>query len=332
MNHTQMDIIESVKLISDEYIQRNLRQRERVKNLLSNYFDSNILVENEGILERIMHPPKNYFRYMDAVKADLFIGNYHPWLTHPLVYEDQYDGKWYSVNISSENTAEEKEILNHYKKLLECSETDEDIPTHTRGFLKLGSFTTTPFSEKMWMEYANNSEGICVEYDINWDLQNCLNKLDSLYCRLYPMIYTKIPVDLSEIILDMVDELTFGYLVSILKSEKYRYEDEWRAIVFEPIYGNPHLGYTGFCSIDDVDNLGKMDDETHAETQKEIENGTFISGFNYNHDQLPKNIYLGKNISSDLKDKLCSFAKTYNITLYNIVEGDNGLSAEMFVD
>lgn len=100
------------------------------------------------------------------------------------------------------------------------------------------SLTTTPNNNDMWINYANNASGYCVEYDM---LDYSLNK------KLYPVIYVEeeervtnvVKVLVRHFMLQFIETITHGCIESDMTSiirlvlTKYKFwenQDEWRLI------------------------------------------------------------------------------------------------------
>lgn len=92
-------------------------------------------------------------------------------------------------------------------------------------------FSSAPDSVLMWSHYARSNTGICVEYDFNNPSTNCL-----LTKSIFPVCYTDLPVDLSDL-LDEEQKKTYDYsleaavlCVALNKSKSWAYEKEWRLV------------------------------------------------------------------------------------------------------
>ena len=98
-------------------------------------------------------------------------------------------------------------------------------------------YSENPNSELMWAHYADNSKGICVEYDFNSLLPDNFLR----YC-MFPVAYTEKPIDVSDLVKN--DQSLFQYsmeaalLCSTLnKSMEWNYEREWRLVWIWPFNG-----------------------------------------------------------------------------------------------
>lgn len=84
--------------------------------------------------------------------------------------------------------------------------------------MRVGCLSECNDSILMWSHYADNHRGICIEYDLT----------NSIHQKLYPVIYTHLPIDCSNL-----EDPDLAWLVSILdKYDIWKYEKEWR-IVFD---------------------------------------------------------------------------------------------------
>lgn len=132
----------------------------------------------------------------------------------------------------------------------------DDVKTIFEGFKKsflIGSFTThLENCLPMWAHYANNHQGICVEYDVE----------DSSY--LYKVSYENSRIPIASIITHIIDGYYLEeegknadvdmYLSSVLhsaciKDKSWSYEDEFRILY-------PNLNKTNYGQLIDIDEIG----------------------------------------------------------------------------
>ena len=303
---------------------------EIIKDLINIYSDKYC----KSIISETLANPENrlriFYRYVNAENAGKFIIDSQPWLTHPKYYADKYDGKWYDIPDSPDYSEEEREILEWFRNYFKNN--DNNIP---RSTFKLASFTTNPLDKYMWENYAGHSSGICLEYDYDWDRKIwCLGAGNSLYDYLYPMIYTDEMINLSDYILNSCKTDDFptmycGFLTSILKNSEYSPENEWRAIVPESCLGNPDAAETFFAAEDiTAEELERISNTERKKIEQKVASGEFVMGCPFLSLTLPKKIYLGENISEELKQKFFEFAEKNHCSLCNVVTLDGELVVE----
>lgn len=87
-------------------------------------------------------------------------------------------------------------------------------------------------SDKMWKEYANNYQGICIEYSKKKLIKNQFHLVPVLYKRIkYINDYYKIDENHDgEIVINLIDEQ--AEKVFLTKTMKWEYEREWRHLDF----------------------------------------------------------------------------------------------------
>lgn len=256
------------------------------------YFNSEPEKRNQGYRLLKQNRPDKFCRYIgNPGYIDSYLGSLSQWYESPKKFEDKFDGRWYKFSFDSERyNPEEIELLNFFGENVEhCEkeESDEDDSDILRFILKLCSFTTNPLSLDMWENYAENSQGICVEYDIS---KRNYFKPTGIKNSLYPMIYTDEPCDLSDYILDYNNPgwgkdgmflKYLGILKALLKSSKYKEEKEWRSITYNPV-----------CNGHDIHTI-------------------------------PTNIYLGVNSPEEIREQVMQTAKNKHFSVYQVVEGED---------
>lgn len=119
-------------------------------------------------------------------------------------------------------------FINQFTKKTFCQKKFYDILEQNGGALKICSFTQNFENEIMWAHYAENSKGICFEFDFT-SIQNIENTLKQVN-------YTNATPVANELTLEELHRLF------TIKREAWRYEEEWRLLVhnysylkFEPI-------------------------------------------------------------------------------------------------
>ena len=124
-----------------------------------------------------------------------------------------------------------------------------------------------------------------------------------------------------------------GFLISILKSAKYSHENEWRVIYFEPCIGNPDAPETFFATEDiDAEELEEISNTEQKKIEQKVASGEFVMGCPFLSLTLPKKIYLGENISEELKQQFLEFAKEKQCSLCRVVTLDGELIIEDFYE
>lgn len=139
----------------------------------------------------------------------------------------------------------------------------------------------------MWAHYADNHEGICIEYD--------LKKYENTFLKTicFPINYVE-KNDVTEDLISLVvyknlENTIFLLKVATTKSKDWEYENEWRIVFIEN-----DCNYTDFY------------------TNKHYT--TFIK---------PKSIYLGLKIGKNIKKEIMDICKFRKINLYQMVKKDH---------
>lgn len=113
-----------------------------------------------------------------------------------------------------------------YLGVLKQSIANEDI----KKLFKVSSFSEYNDLLLMWSHYAHNHTGFCIEYDIkSLSIDHPLTK------SLYPVVYSKEFVDITEYYLYKTQNRNLDYLLPVMikKSLEWEYEQEWRLIVID---------------------------------------------------------------------------------------------------
>ena len=169
------------------------------------------------------------------------------------------------------------------------------------------SFSEKNKDLKMWSMYADNYEGMCVEYDIN-DMEK------TLQYHMFPIIYPKEKIlksnldticsELSTIKKDLNEGngvTEFGFLKDIMqlfliKPKEWENEQEWR-LIFS--YLQLHFSY------EDVEEENCESPELYRINDRTIE-------FPY-----AKKIYLGPKMPNNKKEHIYEIAKRLNLEIYD---------------
>lgn len=95
-----------------------------------------------------------------------------------------------------------------------------------RDEIKIACFSERWESLPMWAHYADNHRGFCIEYDLS-------KEPEGKTAPLFPVIYTKAPLDITKDLLDMPNQS--GHLAikaAIFKNNDWSYEHEWRLVFY----------------------------------------------------------------------------------------------------
>lgn len=90
---------------------------------------------------------------------------------------------------------------------------------------KMSCFSEIKYNAEMWNKYADNSKGICIEYD----LITIDNKIKEI---IYPINYTS-TIDNKQMLNRIYKKSEYSLDFFLYKSKKYEYEKEWRLLLTE---------------------------------------------------------------------------------------------------
>ena len=167
---------------------------------------------------------------------DLFDGTMHIYGSDEEI-KSAAEQKWAELEGAFSATNQSEEIIkdDYYVSLYEKHFYDN--ARHTFGFLDfLGTYVCC-FSEKMdstlmWSHYANANKGICIAYDFNK-----LNRENILQNLIFPVSYSNMPVDISDLLDDEYQKSqTYPIETAVLcaalnKATAWSYENEWRLLL-----------------------------------------------------------------------------------------------------
>lgn len=256
------------------------------------YFNSDPEKRDQGYNLLLKYRPERFCKYIgDVSHINSYLESFSHWYVNPDLFVDKYDGLWYQFPIDPDrHNPDQIEVLNFFQENYlhsESANNPEKGLDDLRSSLKICSFTTDPLSREMWNNYANESKGICVEYDLNQKKYS-----DPMFIQetLYPMIYSKESCNISDFLLsshqlqwDGMFMEYFGLLKPLLKSSEYIYENEWRSFIYNPHYSGP-------------DNV-----------------------------VIPTGIYLGDNVLKETREKVLQSAKYKFFSVYQVTENENGI-------
>lgn len=103
-----------------------------------------------------------------------------------------------------------------------------------RTIAKICSFSAVHDSILMWIHYAKDHQGFCIEYDLKK-----FGPGDPFLRNLYPVTYSHDLVDLTswaeKLVTGKAEDLTPGFLLLgvLQKFEGWEYEQEWRYVFFQ---------------------------------------------------------------------------------------------------
>ena len=278
------------------------------------------------------HRPRKFCKYMGIFSAKKYLEACDHWCVHPNQYlydetnshTDRRDAGWYEFHDRPGMTENEREILEFYRNVVY-----DDPNNLLRSSLKVCSFTTDPLNSAMWDQYAENSRGICVEYDIGAhgyfaeSLRNCL----------FPMIYRESPENLTDFVLEGANSgwstemgrmfiWYLGILISTLKDARYSWEDEWRFLLHNPLQANLNPIRAQFGTPQDM--FSEEDEEDSCLPED------FVWGCYTNMGPIyPKNIYIGENISEELREKTMEMASFHMSDVYQVHRNGEEISSEL---
>lgn len=190
--------------------------------------------------------PKSLFRYSGINKyviENLEKGNLT--LSNPILFNDLYDAALYRNSFKNIYADELERIellrimgISEQKPVsierLQAKAEHEDrfLSQYMKELLKVGCLSEDGTSILMWSHYADRNQGICIEYDLSG------TKLQPF---MYPVIYIPNPVDCSD--LCDTDRDTFDIdmatlLSTVVKCDCWKYEKEWRIILYFPTREN----------------------------------------------------------------------------------------------
>jgi hypothetical protein len=99
----------------------------------------------------------------------------------------------------------------------------------SRAGLSVVSVSENPKSVLMWSHYSDSHKGFCIEYDLS-----ALDRADPRRRLCYPVFYRRKVADVTRYLArrDLSDHNNlFGTYVSLLKSDEWAYEREWRIVL-----------------------------------------------------------------------------------------------------
>lgn len=219
-----------------DYIMSQIAREDVVKFYNENYikYDKKTLLENSI--------PNSLYKYRSISKYSISdIINNKITMTSPKEFNDIYDSTVHTDY--TEILAKNIKKLNFLSNKLGYGDfyTDEmktDAKIHYRNksqhmmdyFLNdfyIDSYTTDYKNILMWSHYADESAGMCIEYNFNKSNRRIQN-------RIYKSTYITQPINVAKLIDSKENrEISLAILLSIIsKNHNWKYEKEWRIITY----------------------------------------------------------------------------------------------------
>ncbi len=213
---------------------------KNTRKILMNYLSSNLIFRQRDYTDRLNKKiPNRLFRYNSL--NEYVLSNLREnkiTVTNPELFNDVYDGTIHrntfpyiekrieelNSQLSSFGHSKIEMDMKHLKRDFE--KRDRFFMTYIREDIRVSCFSEDEKSILMWSHYANNNQGICVEYDFT-------KKLDIIFF-LYPIIYLDNPIDFTSLLENPKNkDIEISVLLStIIKSKVWEYEKEWRLIFY----------------------------------------------------------------------------------------------------
>ncbi len=221
-----------------DYI-KDKNTRKRIEEFL---ISNGIIKDAKNVIRNVPQKLYKYTNLSEHVmnnleKAELTI-------TNPKLFNDIYDCTMHTksfpkieneINIRNEQLSsmeyDKVEMDMEYLKK-DFYERDRHFMTYMTREMRIGCFSEDKTSILMWSHYANNNQGICLEYDLS-----VCNVTDFLY----PVIYLQQPIDVTKLCEEGKDfKLELAIILSIItKYNVWSYEKEWRILL--GVYGGKNL-------------------------------------------------------------------------------------------
>lgn len=210
------------------------------RKILLDYLRTNLIIKQAYYTNRLnKRIPNRLFRYTNLNEYVLYnLKENELTVTNPELFNDVYDGtihrntfpyiekRFVELNnqLSNFGYSDIKMDMKYLKKDFE--EKDKFFMTFMREDTRVASFSEDEKSILMWSHYANNNQGICVEYDFTQNL--------NITSLIYPIIYLDNPIDFTSLLENPQNkDIEMSVLLStIVKSKVWEYEKEWRLIFY----------------------------------------------------------------------------------------------------
>lgn len=169
-----------------------------------------------GFIIYTKNAPITIFRYRAGNDMDFeALESNQIYLSNMCIQDDGFEGK-YEIKF--------KKHLNNdtLKKIMQ--NMVDDFIEYVRSHFYIACFAESRKNEKMWEQYADNSKGFCIEYN----LQACKE-------YIFPVIYKME----KSIYFESLNEWEARKFL-LIKHSKWDWQDEWRIVW--PFYSKPHDG------------------------------------------------------------------------------------------
>jgi hypothetical protein len=196
--------------------------------LMQDDFDLALRIKEENI-------PTRFFRYTSLHKMSLInLRNDKVWMSNPLNFNDPYDSAMAVMakeGIMRKGWTAELQLpkqVEHALRRVIIEETvrfNEEMSTKFKNSVRVCCFSEVKDSILMWLHYASQHQGICIEYNFN--------ELQSENVRrkwLFPIIYSKSLFDANSHFISRNFHQYLALSASITKNLCWKYEKEWRFV------------------------------------------------------------------------------------------------------
>lgn len=248
--------------------------------------------------------PEILYKYFPCAENRInSLSNQELWLAQYETFNDPNEFKFMGIDKKHFSNAkligEKWDILKQFynKSFFDVSYNDASIiMDKCKKIVSISCFTTNPCDDYFWTNYANNSNGFCVEYTIN--KKNIF----------YPVIYTNERIDVSDLLKTMIIEQKRCMLDDIEIERKCNKKIN---VISEDGMGSLSLLFFNYCC---KGLRWKNEDEyriVFANYEPQKTNGKAVS---YSDLCINANkIFIGKNCSESDKKILENLAKKWGI-------------------
>lgn len=172
--------------------------------------------------------PKKLFKYQKKLYEDSVKKNKLKF-SSPFEFNDPFDCRGVYWNEELENYIRSKMEADILKEVSPGFLLSSLIEEHVK-LIKITCFSEDLFSMPMWAHYADNHQGICIEYDFS-SLEN-----KSLFSKhLYPVYYGNERFDITGSMKNLFsgnkEIINYFILLMLIKHRSWEYEKEWRMIL-----------------------------------------------------------------------------------------------------
>ncbi|MDU6359937.1 MAG: DUF2971 domain-containing protein [Clostridiales bacterium] len=205
----------------------NYSNRKKIVEILNNNGSNELEYK---LLSRDV--PRSLYKYCDINEYTIrALKNNLIYPCSPLLFNDAFDSRLhidtYSKKICKYDYLE-KIGVDADLNLNVLSENDRYIYDNFSDFMRIQCFSERYDSNLMWSHYGACHKGICIEYDFY------KHQGKDFLEKFYPIIYSKEPIDVTNLCKDMGKIELAVLLSTIMKSDEWAYEKEWRLIFSFP--------------------------------------------------------------------------------------------------